>query len=166
MILSDRKIRNLSPKAGDPGDAALVLERVFDAPPAAVFSLWSDPVHVREWWHPAGYTTPVFEMDFRVGGVYRYCIRKDGQDGWAHGVYKEIDVPRRLVFSFQWQSGNPAHDRPTLITLNFDPVGADATRLTFRQEPFDSDDARHSHGQGWTQVLQSFAIFIDGREAA
>jgi hypothetical protein len=68
MILSDRKIRNLSPKAGDPDDAALVLERVFDAPPAAVFSLWSDPAHVREWWHPAGYTTPVFEMDFRVGG--------------------------------------------------------------------------------------------------
>jgi hypothetical protein len=50
--------------------------------------------------------------------------------------------------------------------LTFDPVGADATRLTFRQEPFDSDAARHSHGQGWTQVLQSFATFIDGREAA
>jgi len=51
------------------GDArALVLTRVFDAPPDAVFALWSDPAHVQAWWHPKDFTTPVFEMDFRVGG--------------------------------------------------------------------------------------------------
>ena len=61
--------------------SALVLQRVFAVPPEIVFSAWSDPAHVRAWWHPDGYTTPVFELDFRVGGSFRYCIRKDGRDG-------------------------------------------------------------------------------------
>ncbi len=65
---------NLSPPRGTPGDDSLVLTRVFDAPAETVFSLWSDPAHVAQWWQPDGYTTPVFTMDFRVGGAFRYCI--------------------------------------------------------------------------------------------
>ena len=48
----------------------LVIERVFDAPPALVFRLWSDPARVKEWWHPKDFVTPSFEMDFREGGAY------------------------------------------------------------------------------------------------
>jgi uncharacterized protein YndB with AHSA1/START domain len=139
--------------------SALVLERVFDAPPEIVFAAWSDPAHVKAWWHPAGYTTPVFEMDFRVGGSFRYCIRKDGRDGWARGTYREIEAPSRIAFTFQWQSGDAGQDAETLVTVTFEPRG-ERTLLTFRQEPFDSDARRHSHGQGWAQVLESFATFV------
>ena len=60
--------------------AALEITRVFDAPRDLVFSLWSNPEHVKRWWHPSGFTTPTFEMDFREGGRYRYCIRKGTTD--------------------------------------------------------------------------------------
>ena len=139
--------------------SALVLERVFAAPADIVFAAWSDPAHVKAWWHPDGYTTPVFEMDFRVGGSFRYCIRKDGRDGWARGTYREIDPPSRIVFTFQWQSGDAAHDAETLVTVTFEAQG-ERTLLGFRQEPFDSGTRRHSHGQGWAQVLESFAAFL------
>ena len=39
---------NLSPPRGKPGDDALVLTRVFDAPPEVVFSLWSSAAQVKE----------------------------------------------------------------------------------------------------------------------
>ena len=144
-----------------PGTPAtvLVLRRLIDAPPELVFAAWSDPVHVAAWWHPDGYSTPVFEMDFRVGGSFRYCIRKDGVDGWARGTYREIEVPSRIVFTFQWQSGDAGHDAETLVSVEFEPHG-DRTVLVFRQEPFATQAARHSHGVGWAQVLDAFASFV------
>jgi uncharacterized protein YndB with AHSA1/START domain len=137
----------------------LVLRRLIDAPRELVFAVWSDPAHVAEWWQPAGYTTPVFEMDFCVGGGFRYCIRKEGRDGWARGTYRDIVVPARIVFTFRWESGDAAHDPETLISVSFEPQG-ERTVLTFRQEPFSSHAARHSHGVGWNQVLESFESFV------
>ena len=162
------RTRNLSASAGSADDKALVLERIFDAPPETVFQLWADPEHVKEWWHPDDYTTPAFEMDFRVGGAYRFCIRKDGKDQWAHGIYREIDAPHRLVFSFQWGDGAAAaaaaRNTLTLITLTFASAGKDTTRMTFRQEDFASSEDRHSHGKGWIQFLESFARFLADQE--
>ena len=140
----------------------LVIERVFDAPPALVFRLWSDPARVREWWHPKDFVTPSFEMDFREGGAYRYSIRSAKNHGWAHGVFRDIDPPNRIVMSFQWDSGDAMHDRPTLITLTFDAHGEGKTLLTFRQEPFTSEAERQSHGVGWGQVLDAFAQVLSG----
>ena len=151
---------NLSPPVGSADAGALVLSRVFDAPPDAVFALWSDPAHVKAWWHPEGFTTPVFDMDFRVGGSFRYAIAAHGRKSWAQGVYREIDAPRRIVMTFRWDSGDPAHDKETLITVTFELEGERSTLMTFRQEPFDSDAARHSHGQGWSQVLDAFDRFL------
>ncbi|MCE9657272.1 MAG: SRPBCC domain-containing protein [Burkholderiales bacterium] len=143
-------------------EQALVLRRVFDAPPQTVFRLWSDPARVKEWWHPKDFTTPTFEMDFREGGAYRYSIRSEKNHGWAHGVYREIDAPNRLVMSFQWETGDVAHDQPTLITITFEAEGEGKTLLTFRQEPFSSEGERLSHGAGWGQVLDAFAQVLAG----
>ena len=51
-------------------------------------------------WQPEGYITPVFAMDFRVGGAYRYCNAKGGQQIWAHGEYRVIEPPRHIVMTF------------------------------------------------------------------
>ena len=64
---ADMSTMNSINPAGTPADV-LVLRRLIDAPRDLVFAVWSDPLQVAEWWRPAGYSTPVFEMDFRVGG--------------------------------------------------------------------------------------------------
>ena len=144
--------------------SVLALTRVFEAPAAAVFDQWTDATRIKEWWHPKEFTTPEFELDFRVGGSYCYCIRSKGHDGWAHGRFREIAVPNRIVMTFQWESGDPAHDAGTLTTVAFEPEGDEQTRLTFRQEPFRSEAEHHSHGQGWSQVLDAFArTLVDAR---
>jgi uncharacterized protein YndB with AHSA1/START domain len=137
--------------------AAIVLARVFDAEPKAAFDLWSEPVRIRQWWHPKEFTTPEFTMDFRVGGSFRYCIRAKDHAVWAHGTYREISAPSRLVMTLQWESGDAARDVETTISVDFEPCDCGRTRLTLRHTGFTSAAERESHAQGWSQVLDAFA---------
>ena len=52
-----------------PSELEIRVERVFDAPRAHVFSVWTDPQLIPEWW---GDGTVVEEMDVRAGGGYRF----------------------------------------------------------------------------------------------
>jgi uncharacterized protein YndB with AHSA1/START domain len=150
----------------DRAEYALVIERTFDAPPALVFEAWSSAEHARRWWYPRDddkdFTVMSFEMDFRVGGAYRYCIRSPkGIDSWAHGAYREIVPTKCLVFTFQWE-WEPEPSPETLITVTFDEIENGKTRLTFRQEPFDSAKLRDSHALGWAEVLDRLGEHLAG----
>jgi uncharacterized protein YndB with AHSA1/START domain len=56
-------------------EKGLVIKRIFDAPRELLWKAWSDPEQMKRWWGPKGFTTPVCKIDFRVGGVYLYCMR-------------------------------------------------------------------------------------------
>ncbi|WP_442679142.1 SRPBCC domain-containing protein [Sphingomonas sp. ASY06-1R] len=45
---------------------ALWIERVLDAPVAAVWQAWTE--HLEEWWAPKPWTTRIIEQDLRAGG--------------------------------------------------------------------------------------------------
>jgi uncharacterized protein YndB with AHSA1/START domain len=148
----------------DKAPFALEITRILGAPPGIVFEAWTSAEHARRWWYPRSdgrdWSCIAFEMDFRVGGAYRYCIRSpEGHDSWAHGVFREIVPPRRLVLTFRWESQPlPADD--TLLTVTFAPEGRGATRLVFRQEPFAEAAARDSHASGWGAVLDHLASHL------
>ena len=55
------------------GDLEITMTRRFAAPVALVFEAWTTPALLRRWLlGPPGWTMPVCEVDFRVGGAYRY----------------------------------------------------------------------------------------------
>src|SRR5919204_652300 len=65
--------------------------------------------HFKLWWGPKDYTCPFCEMDLRVGGKYLNCMRSPkGRDYWSTGVFREILLMERLVFtdSFADEQGN------------------------------------------------------------
>jgi uncharacterized protein YndB with AHSA1/START domain len=144
---------------------ALLIERVFDAPPSLVFRLWSDPARVKEWWHPENFETTRFDMDFRVGGGYRFNAVSTTSSHGAHGVYREIVAPERIVMTFEWEGTGPYAGKETLITIEFAPHGDRQTLLRFRQEPFVTHDGRDDHVKGWSQVLDSFAATLAGERS-
>ena len=73
----------------------MVITRIFDAPRELVWKAWTDPKYVMQWWGPKGFTAPVCQMDFRVGGKFLCCMKTpDGQEFWNAGEYHEI-VPLR-----------------------------------------------------------------------
>jgi len=88
------------------------VERIFDAPRAHVFSVWTDPTLIPEWW---GDGTVVEEMDVRPGGAYRFRTAY----GVFEGEFREVEPPARLVQTFQNH----------LQTLEFEDLGQQ-TRLT------------------------------------
>ena len=144
----------------------LLLSRVFDAPRDLVFRIWSDPEHVKRWWHPRGFTTPVFRSkDFRVGGAYRYCIRDKGRDGWAQARTARSSCPNGWPSPSNGRAATPLATSPTLITLRFEAQG-EKTLFTFHQAPFASVQERDGHAGGWGQVFDSFEQFLVTRQEA
>src|ERR671922_699825 len=77
-----------------PNELEIRVERTFDAPRKHVYSVWTDPQLIPEWW---GDGTVVEEMDVRPGGTYRFRTAF----GVVEGEYREIEAPERLVQTFQ-----------------------------------------------------------------
>jgi uncharacterized protein YndB with AHSA1/START domain len=115
------------------------------APPATVFSFFTDNERWAGWWG-AGST-----IDPRVGGhVY---IRHPGNVE-VKGEVLEIDPPRRLVFTYGYASGAPFGPGGSRVTIALEPSGA-ATRLHLTHE-FPQAAARDEHVQGWRFQLSLF----------
>ena len=96
-----------------PSELEIRVERVFDAPRDHVFSVWTDPELIPEWW---GDQTVVEEMDVRPGGSYRFRTAY----GVVEGEFREVEAPQRLVQTFQ------NHLQP----LEFEELGEERTKLT------------------------------------
>lgn len=71
----------------------------------------------------------------------------------AIGVYREIQRPMRLVFTWDWD--DPANGvGDTLVTVEFMDAGANRTDVVVTHERF-ADAARLGrHEQGWTELLR------------
>jgi uncharacterized protein YndB with AHSA1/START domain len=143
----------------------LILTRDIAAPRARVFAAWTDARAASRWWVPQDCTPLSCEMDVRPGGAWRRCMRTpDGTVITKWGVYREVVVPERLVFTYRTESAGVT-DSETLVTVTFADLG-DRTRLTLRHTAFESDAARLDHQGGWTGVLERLATFIATEGAA
>ena len=76
----------------------MVVTRVLDAPRELVWKAWTDPKYIIQWWGPQGFTAPVCQMDFRVGGKLLCCMKApDGQEFWNAVEYHEIVLHEKIV---------------------------------------------------------------------
>jgi uncharacterized protein YndB with AHSA1/START domain len=141
-------------------DDELLITRNFDAPAALVFAVWTDPAHFRQWMGPGEYTCNHVEIDLRVGGAYRGMIASDADgESWFRGVYREIEPPSRLVFTFQWEKG-PSAEVETLVTLMFRERGG-KTDMTFHQTPFIDVARRDAHAKGWSGAFDKAVAYAE-----
>ena len=146
-------------------DRELVITRIFDAPCRLVFKMWTEPEHLVRWWGPSGFTTISGRMDVRTGGVWSRSMRApDGRVIRKHGVYREIVMPERLVFTYVTDDpvGNPGPE--TLVTVTFTDLGR-KTRLTLHQGGFESVLAGEAHHAGWTSGLERLAEHLSANAA-
>ena len=87
-------------KISTPTEREIVMTRVFDAPRHLVFDAFSKPELLKRWFGPRGWSLVVCEVDFRVGGSWRFVLRgPDGAEMGMRGVYREIVPPERTVHS-------------------------------------------------------------------
>lgn len=81
-----------------PSEREIVLTRVFDASRRMVFEAFSRPDLLKRWFGPRGWSLDVCDVDFRVGGGFRFVLRgPDGSQMGMRGTYREIVAPERTV---------------------------------------------------------------------
>jgi uncharacterized protein YndB with AHSA1/START domain len=136
---------------------SLTLKRRYNAPPARVFSAWTDPEKIGRWMGPEGVETLSAETDARVGGRYRFIMRSpDGETHDVSGIFREVVPNRKLVFTWAWKS---MPERESLVTVLIKPDG-DGTLLTLTHEQFSDEPARDRHQHGWTGSLDKLGRFV------
>lgn len=94
------------------GDREVRLVREFDAPRRLVWDCFTRPELVRRWlFGPDGWSFLTCDIDFRVGGRYRYVWRNDvaGAEMGMTGTFREIVPQERIVdvqvFDQDWTGG-------------------------------------------------------------
>ena len=100
-----------------PSEREILISRAFDAPATLVFEALTKAEHIRRWWAPEsrGVTLVVCEVDFRVGGGYRYVMRDaNGTEYGFSGEFLEIDAPTRFVHT---EVFDPFPDAAATVTV-------------------------------------------------
>lgn len=125
----------------------LQVERTVKSSPERVFKAWTEPDEMRHWFAPDPDMEVEAQVDLRKGGNYRVAMGPYV----VQGEYLEVVPARRLVFSWQWLGESPSNDM--LVTVEFTPNG-DGTRIVITHEKLANEEARASHEQGWTAILE------------
>jgi uncharacterized protein YndB with AHSA1/START domain len=127
MVGSSTRNRD-SFKVTTPSDREIRLTRLFDAPRQLVFEAMTRPEHVKQWWGRLGdgYSVPVCEIDFRVGGAWRFVSQHPRGEAAFHGEYREINPPGRVVFTEIFEQ---FPDSVSVVTAELSEEGG-KTRLT------------------------------------
>jgi uncharacterized protein YndB with AHSA1/START domain len=156
--------------------------RIFNAPREKVWTAWTTPELIKQWFAPKPLTCPSANVDLRVGGKYLHAMRDpSGKLFWSGGVYKEIRKPELIVASdyFANEKGEPIDpntygmgaDFPKegLVRTTFEDVKG-KTRLTVHYEPKTQAayDAMLKTGmiEGWNMCLDNLAAVVEPKASA
>lgn len=146
----------------------LVLTRIFDAPAELLWKAWTNAEMLQQWFKPhPDYKVPSIRMDARIGGKYRIQTqRPDGEYFTAAGICRELVPNQRLVLTWGWEKDGGGNEfgeveHETVLTLEFQALPNNRTKLTLTQENFASVDSRDRHEHGWTTCIEQLALFVN-----
>lgn len=144
-------------RAKPEASAPLVVGRFFAAPRAQVFQAWTSAQHIKRWFCPAGYSVPHAEVEFRVGGTFKVCMRSpEGRDHWTKGEFTEIVPNALLVIDMHAieEQERPLFRAHTVVTFA-DESGGTRLEITQSYTLFDPSAEPMIQGaaRGWDQTL-------------
>ncbi len=132
----------------------LTITRIFEAPARLLFEAYSTPEHIKRWFGPVGWPVTLCEMDFRVGGKFRFAMT--GPSGRQNtpfgGEYLEIIPDRKIVYDNGFETKGAGR---MVVTVTFDELGGGRTKLTMHTV-FESIAMYKSHtSRGFEQGTNS-----------
>jgi uncharacterized protein YndB with AHSA1/START domain len=136
------------------------LERTFKASVERVFDAWTSEEVLRRWFHgQRSWETPEAEVDLRVGGTVRVKMSDPESDKEAigSGVYREIDRPTRLAFSWSWADDA---EREMLIEVDFEELDSGETVVRFTHSNLKDAESRSNHEEGWNVCFDELEVAL------
>ncbi len=149
-------------------ETTLRIRRILAAPRELVFKAWTEPDNLKKWWGVgADYSTPIAEVDLRVGGKYRLGMQAPDRDQpfVVGGTYREVHPPEKLVYTWIWEHHAEQEDADftpaeTLVTVEFRDLGG-RTEVVLTHELFPDVNMRDEHSHGWTGCLEQLATLVE-----
>lgn len=144
----------------------LIITRDMPVTREQLWTAWSDPRHLAEWWCPKPWTTEVKAFEFRPGGAFHTFMRgPDGGTSDNPGVFLELVRPSRIVgTSVLLADYRPAPPSwmPMTTVWTFDEIPG-GTRVT-GHAMHATREARDQHeqmgfAQGWGIMLDQLAAY-------
>jgi uncharacterized protein YndB with AHSA1/START domain len=146
--------------ADSPPDEVRV-SRIVDAPPDEVFLAWTEPEQLRRWWGPGEFTCPEAEVDLRPGGRYRLAMKPAQGDPFiVEGTYHEVQAPRRLVYTWRWETGPAADGSESLVTVEFNER-AGQTEIVITHTDFPPRHGPAPYQMGWEGGLDKIQALFE-----
>jgi uncharacterized protein YndB with AHSA1/START domain len=132
----------------------VVVERRIAARPETVFRFFTDQALWTMWQGIDAH------IDAQPGGALRVNVTGDGH---ASGEFIEVVPPRRVVFTWGWESpGSPVPPGSSVVEIELLPEdGETLVRLSHRRLPGAAADA---HRAGWTNYVGRLAAVSEGRD--
>lgn len=160
--------------AGFDASLDLSLQRIIRATPQTVWSAWTDPSQLQQWWIPAPALCRVEHLDVRPGGGFVTAMSEDGGATYVPHMdvcFLAAEEGERIVFTnaidSTWRPAGPAPVHLTAtITLGEHPDGTDYRVVVRHGNP--ADRALHSELgflEGWGSVTGQLAAHVEGASA-
>ncbi len=107
-------------------DCEIVTTRVLNTPIHLVYSAWSDPNHLKNWWGPKGFTNTFNEFDFRVGGKWSFIMHGPDKGNYSNECeFIKIDNPNLIAWK---RFSKPLFQ----VVFTFEEVAEDKTKVVFK----------------------------------
>ncbi|MBL7495628.1 SRPBCC domain-containing protein [Frankia sp. CNm7] len=151
----------------------LTLERLIQAPRAAVWKAWTDPANLERWWLPAPTLCRVDRLEIRPGGAFVTRLSDDGTAFTPHldACFLVVDELERIVFTnaidSAWRPAVPAPVPMTAeITFHDHPDGTDYRVVVRHGDPAARDRHRDlGFLEGWGAVTEQLARLAESGSA-
>jgi uncharacterized protein YndB with AHSA1/START domain len=142
-----------------------VLLRRFPHPVSRVFRVWTDPVHIAEWFRPFDdVVLRVETFEFREGGEYFFRYT------WPEGVFpvrgKFLTIRTEECLIFSWLPQPPDIDagKDSLVSVWFRAIAENVTEIELRHTLFPDESMRRRHEEGWIATLDRLTRFLLANE--
>lgn len=128
-----------------------MFDRVFDAPLARVWALWTKPELLSRWYGP-GVETIIHRYDLKPGGEWRNEMNWGGKADLSKMVFQDVVAEEKLVWlhssaDADWNVVSnpmmPNWPRVLLTTVTFTDMG-EKTKVRLHQIPVDSTDEENA----------------------
>ena len=80
-------------------DCEIVSSRIVNASINIVYTAWTDPVHLKNWWGPAGFTNTFNEFNLRPGGKWSFIMHGPHKGNYPNECeFIKIDNPTLIAW--------------------------------------------------------------------
>jgi uncharacterized protein YndB with AHSA1/START domain len=161
-------------------DRPFVISRVYQVPRDVLWSMWTEPEHLKSWFGPKDVSIASCKLDLRPGGTFHYGMQTPGGPVmWGKWVFREVVPRERLAFISSFSDANAGLKRHPMsanwpletlstVTLAEHAGISRGTTLVVRWIPINAtaierrtfDESHASMQQGWTGTLDRLNAYL------